>query len=149
MNIEIDESEAQTHMEAYSKIIGKLGSSGGIKWKYDWCQMMKSTSFLDILSGDPHDADDVRNKDIQTRLSEIEPNVRCDSWGSLGRRNSRVSLDKVPAAVMDTYRKNIEEEIADIKRFDSLSDAEKDAETEELIKEFRKMGGFFLRVPGN
>lgn len=148
--IDITETQAKTHTDAYAGIVKKLGATNGIKWRYDWCQEAKSISFQDILSGKANvDAEVQRNQDIETRLKDIEKCVHCDLYGSLGRRHHRVSIDTVPTEVMDIYLKGIEEEIADRKRFDALTDAEKNAETMALMRELQGMGGFMsFRVKG-
>jgi hypothetical protein len=143
MKIDITAEQAKTNTQAYAAIVKKLGSADGIKWRYDWCQCIQSTPVQDIFSGKAHaDAERERNKDIETRLSDIEKNVGCDLYGSLGRKRHRVSIDKVPTEVMDVYRKSLEEEIAERKRFDALTDEEKNAETRKLIEELQGMRGF-------
>lgn len=140
--IDISESQAKTHTEAYNAISKKLGGSD-IKWRYEWCQVIQSTNIEDIISGKANEvAFNERNRDIETRLKDVEKNIHCGLYGTKGRKRHSVSLDKVPVEVMNVYRKSYEQDEIEEKRIASLTEEERQKEVQDILRQLSGMGGF-------
>lgn len=148
MQLNILKADAAKHTVAYQQISKKLGK--GIKWTYVWCQSIQSTNFMDIISGKAQqEAAKERTKTLEQRLADVKPCIGCSLKGQVGKKSHTVMLDEVPDKVLDSYRTQFAKDIAEEQRVDALTDEQREAEVQSLLKELRKDPGFMeFRVRG-
>jgi hypothetical protein len=148
MQLSISKTAASKHKQAYQEIVEHLGTD--ITWSYDWGVLIQSTPFTDIVSGKAHKAaQKERERTLDERLEDIKLNIRCGLQGKVGRKSHYVCLSDVPRKVLDYYRTQFAKCMAEEQRIDGLTEEQRLAEAQTLLKELRKVSGFMeFRVRG-
>jgi len=146
--IDIDLETANLHPEAYKEIIDHLGEENkdNIKWTYQWCQAIKGTAINS--SADLFNQVQTQPKTIEEKLEDLKNNASAYLKGALNRKRKEVSLEELPDALIDQHIKHFEDEEIEKQRFDSLTDAQREAELKETLDKLYGMGGFFaVHIP--
>ena len=121
--IKITLEEAHNYPEACKSIIDHLKDTENIKWYYDWCEEVKGGMW---------------EPSVEERIG----NIYCSLYAHCGRKKKSVSLDKVPQKLIDRLNEQEEESNKEQERIDNLTEEEKQAEVEALLKQLRGYSGF-------
>ena len=123
-----------------SKSIQRNSYPQDFKWFYKSCLVVKNGgSFQDILNNRV-----LTFSSAEEELQYTLKNVKVHLQASKKRCYSNSSeLNNLPFEVVDWYRKNLEAKHLEKKRFDCLSEIEKQEELNNILKNLSKNSGFF------
>lgn len=124
------------------------------EFSYEVCERITCCSFGDLISGKAQE-DRIKKAEmiLQERLDDSLSRLGISVSASFSRacfRSDGIRFDNSisrPKVIVDCYRKQHEENIKEEERAASLTPEEREAETEELLKQLRGPGFMELRIP--
>lgn len=149
MRIQLTYEQAKKYSKQMAEVVAKQQKSSNVanrkitpakmKWALDWCVAMKGIGmkFQDIFKEqDPFDYDKRHREWIEGTRAVLEGSVGRSKWCSN-------PIPGCPVEVQKHYESITEKDKTEQKRIDSLSEADREAEANDVLNELMGTPGFF------